>query len=77
MTMMEVSRLIMGLRDKGWSEKEINDFIIWIGNGEPEYKPPEPEHKPHDFDYKEQYDQMQRAAKAFGKIVGIFNEEDI
>ncbi len=77
MTMMEISRLIMGLRDKGWSEKEINDFIIWIGNGEQEYKRPETEAKTHEFDYKAQYDQMQRAAKAFGKIVGIFNEENI
>lgn len=33
MNMSEVARLIFGLREKGWSEKEINDFLIYIETG--------------------------------------------
>ena len=36
--MSEVARLIIGLRAKGWTEKEINDFILWIETGDDRYK---------------------------------------
>lgn len=39
MNMTEVTRLILGLRSAGWSEKEINDFIVYIESGEEQYKP--------------------------------------
>ena len=39
MNMTESSRLILGLRAKGWSDTEITDFILWIGTGEKRYKP--------------------------------------
>lgn len=38
MQMSEVARLIIGLRAKGWTEKEINDFILWIETGDDRYK---------------------------------------
>ena len=38
MQMSEVARLIVGLRAKGWTEKEINDFILWIETGDERYK---------------------------------------
>ena len=28
----KVSRMIVGLRQKGWSDKEINDFILYVEN---------------------------------------------
>lgn len=37
--MTEVARLLLGLRAAGWSEKEINDCILFIGTGEEQYKP--------------------------------------
>lgn len=39
MNMQETARLILGLRAAGWSEKEINDFILFIESGEEQYKP--------------------------------------
>lgn len=39
MTMQEMTRLLLGLRDAGWSEKKINDFLIWIESGEEQYRP--------------------------------------
>lgn len=39
MNMTEVARLLLGLRAAGWSEKEINDFILFIETGEEQYKP--------------------------------------
>ena len=39
MQMSEVARLIIGLREKGWTEEEINNFILWIETGEDKYKP--------------------------------------
>lgn len=41
MTMAEASRVILGLRSAGWSEKAINDFILWIETGDERYKPAE------------------------------------
>lgn len=38
-TMSEASRVILGLRAAGWSEKDINDFILWVETGEEQYKP--------------------------------------
>ncbi len=37
--MTEVARLLLGLRVAGWSEKEINDFVLYIESGEEQYKP--------------------------------------
>lgn len=42
MNMTEVARLLLGLRAAGWSEKEINDFVLYIESGDEQYKP-----KPH------------------------------
>lgn len=39
MTMQEMTRFIKGLRKMGLSEKAINDFLIYIESGEPEYEP--------------------------------------
>lgn len=39
MNMSESSRLILGLRSKGWTDTEIADFILWIETGEVQYKP--------------------------------------
>jgi hypothetical protein len=39
MQMSEVSRLILGLREKGWTEKEINNFILYIETGDIQYMP--------------------------------------
>ena len=39
MIMSETSRLILGLRNAGWDEKAINDFILFIETGEEQYKP--------------------------------------
>lgn len=39
MNMQETARLILGLRAAGWSEKEINDFMLFIESGEEQYKP--------------------------------------
>lgn len=39
METQEWSRFIIGLRDKGFTEKEINDFILWIATGDLQYKP--------------------------------------
>jgi hypothetical protein len=41
MNMSEVARLILGLRSRGWTGDEINDFILWIETGEDQYKPKE------------------------------------
>ena len=39
MTMAEMARLLLGLRDLGLSEKAINDFLIYIESGDEKYKP--------------------------------------
>lgn len=39
MNMQEMTRFILGLRNAGWSEKEINDFMLFIESGEEKYKP--------------------------------------
>ena len=39
MNMTETARLILGLRNVGWNEKEINDFILFIETGDEQYKP--------------------------------------
>lgn len=43
MNMQETSRMILGLRAAGWSEKEINDFLLYIESGEEQYKPKQKE----------------------------------
>lgn len=37
--MTEVARMILGLRAAGWSEEEINNFLLWIATGEEQYRP--------------------------------------
>ena len=37
--MVEMSRMILGLRAAGWSEEKINNFILFIESGQEEYKP--------------------------------------
>lgn len=39
MNMTEVARLILGLRAAGWTEEEINNFILWVESGDERYKP--------------------------------------
>ena len=39
MNMQEIARRLLGLRSDGWSEKKINDFLLFIGTGEDQYKP--------------------------------------
>lgn len=39
MDMQENLRFILGLRSAGWSEKKINDFILFIESGEEQYRP--------------------------------------
>ncbi len=39
MNMSETARLIIGLKAAGWSEKEINDFILFIATGDEQFKP--------------------------------------
>ncbi|MBQ7372392.1 MAG: hypothetical protein IJW67_11060 [Blautia sp.] len=39
MNMTENARFILGLRAAGWTEKEINDFMLFIETGEEQYKP--------------------------------------
>lgn len=39
MNMQECSRLILGLRAAGWTDTQINDFILWVETGDPAYKP--------------------------------------
>ena len=34
MTGQEITRVILGLRRKGWTEKDINDFLLYIENGD-------------------------------------------
>ena len=41
MDMQEMARFIQGLRSAGWSEKKINDFILYIESGDEQYKPKE------------------------------------
>ena len=39
MNLSESSRLILGLRAKGWTDTDIADFILWIETGENQYMP--------------------------------------
>ena len=39
MNMTEVARLLLGLRAAGWTDKEINDFVLYIETGEEQSKP--------------------------------------
>lgn len=39
MNLTEVAKLLLGLRAAGWSDKEINDFVLYIETGEEQYKP--------------------------------------
>lgn len=45
MNMQEITRLIKGLREAGWTEKEINDFLLYIESGDDNYKPKNPGQK--------------------------------
>ncbi len=41
MNMQETARMILGLRAAGWTDTEINDFMLFIETGEEQYKPQE------------------------------------
>ena len=43
--MQEISRLILGLRAAGWSDTQINDFLLYIESGEEQYKPKQDRNK--------------------------------
>ena len=36
---IENSRFILGLRNAGWTEKQINDFMLYIESGQEQYMP--------------------------------------
>jgi hypothetical protein len=33
----EVSSIIVGLRAAGWTDKDIDDFLLWVATGEKLY----------------------------------------
>lgn len=37
--MAEMSRLILGLRKLGLSDKELVDFLLWVESGDAKYEP--------------------------------------
>ena len=39
MDLTEIIRMIDGLRSMGMSDKQIIDFIFWLGTGNEKYKP--------------------------------------
>ncbi len=39
LNMQERARMILGLRAAGWSDKDVNDFILYIETGEEQYMP--------------------------------------
>ena len=39
MNMQEASRLIIALRNAGWTDTAINDLILWMETGDEKYKP--------------------------------------
>lgn len=39
MNSQERVRIILGLRSAGWTEKAINDFMLFIESGDEQYKP--------------------------------------
>ena len=39
MNMSETARMILGLRAAGWSDTDINNFILYIETGDERYKP--------------------------------------
>ena len=41
MNMSESSRIMIGLRAKGWSDTEIVNFCLWVETGEEQYRPKE------------------------------------
>ena len=48
MNMQEVARLLLGLRAAGWSEKKINDFMLYIESGDEHYMPDPDDDKPEE-----------------------------
>ncbi|MBR1470188.1 MAG: hypothetical protein IJ600_00935 [Lachnospiraceae bacterium] len=46
--MTEIARLLIGLRAAGWTEKEINDFLLYIESGNETYKPKSKQEKEND-----------------------------
>lgn len=48
MNMTEMTRFILGLRAAGWTEKEINDFALFIESGDEQYKPKAKAEKPEE-----------------------------
>ena len=48
MNMQEVARLLLGLRAAGWTEKKINDFMLYIESGDEHYMPTPDSDKPEE-----------------------------
>ena len=44
----EHTRLIIGLREKGWSDTEIIDFCIWVESEDERYRTKSANHDSHD-----------------------------
>ena len=38
MQMTEIVRIILGLREKGWNDTDIANFILWIATGDEQYR---------------------------------------
>lgn len=62
MNMQENARLVLGLRAAGWSEKKINDFILYIETGEDQYKPEPDKEKAEQLDRNTQLGRQLKAA---------------
>lgn len=39
MNTKEAARVILGLRDAGWDDTKITNFILWVETGEEQYRP--------------------------------------
>ena len=45
MNMQETSWIIIGLRAAGWTDTQINNFILFVETGDPQYKPQKQNYK--------------------------------
>ena len=39
MTLSEAARLLLGLKELGWTDREIMDFALYMDTGEEQYQP--------------------------------------
>lgn len=45
MNMQETARLILALRGAGWTDTQITNLLLYVENGEEQYKPKPPQDK--------------------------------